>query len=162
MSVLSMLALLMAPAAAKLKGEPHDAGRKIRELEAKIVGLKADLAEARRERDDWRAQAEAWRVRRDAAAERIALEAYYQRVPVRPPAELERRQLYQQAAAQLQAQCNAQAQQAQAAQAQYAAMQNAMAYGQGALLGAQALAPDLWCNCVPSRAQVWAAAGDGA
>jgi hypothetical protein len=28
---------------------------------------------------------------------------------------------------------------------------------QQGLLGAQALNPEMWCNCVPSRAQVWAA-----
>lgn len=35
----------------------------------------------------------------------------------------------------------------------------AQALQNGQLLGAQAINPELWCNCVPSRAQVWAADG---
>jgi hypothetical protein len=61
------------------------------------------------------------------------------------------------------------AQQAQNALAQQNSLQQQNlqnAYGQGLLqhqgLGAQALDNNMWCNCVPSRAQVWTAGGDAA
>jgi hypothetical protein len=133
MSVLSTLALLVTTAAVKSK--PNKADR-VAELEAEIVGLKSDLADARRDVDMWRERALA------------SLDARQpQPQPYMQPAGLQ----------QAQALLNPMA------QAQYAAMQNAQVYGQGlmqhGLLGAQALNPGMWCNCVPSRAQVWAAGG---
>jgi hypothetical protein len=133
MSVLSTLALLVTTAAVKSRPKAD----RIAELEAEIVRLKGDLADARREvaeltlvRDDWRARAEVWR-------ERVI--GQYQP----------------------QLQQNAQAQQNQAALQQYAAYQNAQTYGQGLQQGLQCFDPEMWCNCVPSRAQVWAARSDG-
>jgi Tfp pilus assembly protein FimV len=119
MSVLSTLAVLITIAAVKSK--PAD---RAAELEAEIAGLKLDLADARRDRNEWQARAEVWRERALASLQ------------------------HQMAQTQWQA----------AQQVQLAAYQNAQAYGQGltqhqGLLGAQALDPEMWCNCVPSRAQ---------
>jgi hypothetical protein len=142
MSVLSTLALLVTTAAVQSKPKKADC---VAELEAEIAGLKAELAELRLVRDDWRARADVWR---ECALASLA--------PVEPP----RHQAYQQAQAALLGQM-AQTQQNQAALQQYAAMQDGRYLGtpyqsQG-LLGAQALNPEMWRNCVPSRAQVWAA-----
>jgi hypothetical protein len=68
---------------------------------------------------------------------------------------------YQQNASLLQqnaqlAQCNQYQQQHQ----QLAAQNGLQNYHQG-LLGVQALNHEMFCNCVPSRAQVWAAQGNG-
>ena len=94
------------------------------------------IAELEAQRDDWRARAEAWRAR---AITNI------------PPTQ----ELQWYAAAQQLAQQN------QAYQQQNAKMVQQNLYQQG-LLGAQGLNPELFCNCVPSRAQVWAARPDGA
>jgi len=130
MSVLSTLALLVTTAAVQSK--PKKAER-VAELEAEIAGLKAELAELRLVRDDWRASADVWR------------ECALASLDARPP------------------QAEALVGQNQAALQQYAAMQDgrylAMQYQNRGLLGAQALNPEMWCNCVPSRAQVWAASG---
>jgi hypothetical protein len=141
MSVLSTLALLVTTAAVKSKPKAD----RVAELEAEIAGLKIDLADARRDVDMWRERALA------------SLDA-------RPP----QPQPYMQPAGLQQAQALlSQMAQAQYQNAQYAAMQNAQVYGQGVmqqqgmqqqgLLGAQALNPEMWCNCLPSRSQVWAA-----
>ena len=170
MSVLSTLALLMLPAAIKPKAEPEgDVSDKAhpRFIAGYDAGLKdgrLELAELRRDRDDWRSRADAWRAR---AIERI--EAASPRHP------LDGAQIGRPTALQAQ-QLQGLAQQAQNALAQqnnlqqHAAMQqnlqNAQLYGQILLqhqgLGAQALNNDMWCNCVPSRAQVWTACGDAA
>ena len=104
-----------------------------------IADLEAQRDELRRERDDWRARAEAWRARAIT--------------DIPPTQELQ----WYAAAQQLAQQNQAYQQLAQMAQQnQLAAQQNAAVYGPG-------VDPELWCNCVPSRAQVWAARpGDGA
>jgi hypothetical protein len=183
MSVLSTLALLVTTAA--VKSRPKKADR-VAEFEAEIAGLKIDLADARRdldhalsERDALRYELLRYEVERDLLRHG---DHPLQQIPAgpdfRPPVPLggqhaapqamtpQWRQNLQNAQAQQWAQQNAQAQQNQAAmQQQYAAMQNAQIYGQGLCqqglaqqLGAQA---EMWCNCVPSRAQVWAARNDG-
>jgi hypothetical protein len=159
MSVLSTLALLVTTAAvksrpnrddqmAKLKAELADARREL-ELERQVTAVRErDLAEARRDRDDWRERAEAWRERAEAR-------------PIIPLGGQHVGQLAQQNGLQ-------QALLSQMAQSSYqnAQYQNAQAYAQclaqhQGLLGAQALDLEM-CNCVPSRAQVWAARlGDG-
>ena len=137
MSVLSTLALLVTAASAKLRPAREDPARAIADLEAQ-------RDELRRERDDWRARAEAWRAR---AITNIPPTQELQWYAARPQ--------YHQAQQQL-------AQQNQAYQQQNAQMAQQNLYQQG-LLGAQGLNPELFCNCVPSRAQVWAARpGDGA
>jgi predicted nucleic acid-binding Zn-ribbon protein len=116
---------------AAVKSKPKKADR-VAALEAEIAGLKGDLADVRRDLDQALSQHDALRD------------------------ELERRLLR-----------HGEHRRNQAALQQYAALQNAQAqvYGQGlaqqqGLLGAQALG-EMWCNCVPSRAQVWAARNDG-
>ena len=146
MTVLSTLALLVTAASAKLRPEREDPARAIAELEAQ-------RDELRRERDDWRARAEAWRER---AIDRIDARPPQPAGPDFRPPELARAQELQWYAAQQQL-----AQQSQSYQ-QHAQMAQQNLYQQG-LLGAQARNPELLCNCVPSRAQVWAARpGDGA
>jgi hypothetical protein len=178
MSVSSILAFVLAGVAAKSrapsdvgdKGDPrfiagYEAGLNDGKLEAKakIAELEEDIAianaQARRDQDlidAWRERAlaiippEPWRGQQSAAA---ALQQY---------AALQRAQLQSQSLAQYsqQAQCNAQ--QAMNAQTFYAQAQYGQAQlGQGlpamGLLGAQNLIDaELWCNCVPSRSQVWA------
>lgn len=145
MSVLSTLALLAAAASARIKPKPDP---RVAELEAQIAKIAED-------RDMWRERA--------SDALRRANDAPYQTAPrpagpdFRPP-ELARAQELQWAMHQSQ-------QNAQLAQHHQAAMQqnlqNGLMYGQGLQMlgGAQALNPELWCNCVPSRSQVWAAMG---
>jgi hypothetical protein len=154
MSLLSTLALLMLPAAIKPKAD------RTAELEAEIVGLKVDLADARRDRDDWRSRADAWRAR---AIERI--EAAPQRHP------LDGAQIGRTTALQAQ-QLQGLAQYAQHALAQQVSqqqdnamqqnLQNAAIYGQGLLQHQGLFDNEMWCNCVPSRAQAWTAGGDAA
>ena len=146
MSVLSTLALLVTAASAKLRPEREDPARAIADLEAQ-------RDELRRERDDWRARAEAWRER---AIDRIDARPPQPAGPDFRPPELARLQELQWYAAAQQL-----AQQNQAYQQQNAKMVQQNLYQQG-LLGAQGLNPELFCNCVPSRAQVWAARPDGA
>ena len=98
-----------------------------------IAELEAQRDELRRERDDWRARAEAWRARA---------------ITDIPPTQ----ELQWYAAAQQLAQQMAQ-------QNQLAAMQTPN-YQQG-LLGAQALNPSMFCNCVPARHDMFLT-GDGA
>lgn len=171
MSVLSTLALLVTTAA--VKSRPKKADR-VAELEAEIVGLKVDLADARRDVDRALSERDALQRALERAQARHG-EHPLQQIPAGPdfrPAGLQQAQALalQQYAQQAQCQNALVAQ-----QAQYAAMQDAQVYGhalmqqglaqQQGLLGDQnlrnfALNPELWCNCVPSRAQVWAARDD--
>ena len=160
MSVLSTLALLVTSAAVKVRPSPEgDVSDKAhpRFIAGYDAGLKdgrLEHDELRRERDDWRARAEAWRER---AIDRIDARPPLPAGPDFRPPELARTQELQWYAAQQQYhQAN------QANQQQNAQMAQQNLYQQG-LLGAQGLNPELFCNCVPSRAQVWAARpGDGA
>ena len=122
MSVLSTLALLVTAASAKLRPAREDPARAIADLEAQ-------RDELRRERDDWRARAEAWRARAIT--------------DIPPTQELQWYAAAQQLAQQM-------AQQNQAYQQQNAKMVQQNLYQQG-LLGAQGLNPELFCNCVPAR-----------
>jgi hypothetical protein len=131
-----------------------------------VAELEAKLADARRERDDWQARAQAWRAR---SLERIEARPPQAAGPnFRPPDE------HGLLGAQGQQLAQYSQQNAPLTQQQYAAMHQNLqnAHGQGlmlqnehGLLGAQSLLSglnEMWCNCVPSRAQVWAAHGDGA
>jgi hypothetical protein len=151
MSVLSTLALLMLPGALKAKvvADPEQ-----EDLKRALADRDAEIADLRRERDFYRNE--------------LRLEREYPvRVPqpagpdFRPPELARAQELQWQAQAQAQmayAQQNAQmAQQDQAANLQQN-LQNGL-YGQALMQGAQALNPWVFCNCVPSRAQVWAANG---
>jgi hypothetical protein len=138
MSVLTTLALLMLPGALKAKLEHNREA----ELAAEIVGLKIDLADARRDRDDWRVRAEAWRERALANIPAVALPQ-----PAGPdfrPPHIARRQDMAAQQQQAQAMQGGLAQYAQAAQQDYGLAQ----------MQAQALQNP---NCAPSRSQVWAA-----
>lgn len=154
MSVLSTLALLMLPGALKAKvvADPEQ-----EDLKRALADRDAEIADLRRMRDFYRSEL------------RFARE-YPVRVPqpagpdFRPPAQYCsccRGALAQYAQANLsQMQQNAQmAQQHQAANLQQN-LQNGLS-GQGLMQGAQALQSGFgeFCNCVPSRAQVWAANG---
>ena len=150
MSVLSTLALLVT-AAVRPKPKPS--------LFKLIDALEARVAFLEGERDDWRARAEAWRER---AIDRIDARPPQPAGPDFRPPELARAQELQWYAAQQQLaqqsqnyqQCAQMAQQNQLAAQQN--LYNPAVYGPG-------VDPELWCNCVPSRAQVWAARpGDGA
>jgi hypothetical protein len=155
MSISSILAFVAAGVAAKVKSGQvaRPSEDRIAELEARIAELEDDIAaandQARRDQD----LIDMWRERALYAVPAGAA------VPARPPdvAALppDVAALQQQAAAYHN----------QAALAQYQGLQNHAAqnaqafYGQGlgALLGAQSLIDaELFCNCVPSRSQVWA------
>jgi hypothetical protein len=157
MSVSSILAFVLAGAAARAKNptESRSEARELAKLKARIAELEdaigAANAQARRDQeliDSWRARALAPPAGFGAPVPQFAL---------------------QRAAAAAQAQAQ-QAQQAQAYQAlAYSQQQNALAqqaqaqpyqHGLANSLGAQSLIDaELWCNCVPSRSQVWAAHG---
>jgi hypothetical protein len=178
MSVLSTLALLVTTAAVKSRAKAD----RTAELEAEIVGLKSDLADARRDLDQALSERDALR---DELERRLLRHGEHplQQIPAgpdfRPPMPLGGQQVGQlaqqnvagpqQAQAllgQIMAQAQCQVAQQAYQNAQYAAMQNVQSYDQGllqqqGLFGAQALNPEMWCNCVPSRAQVWAARNDG-
>jgi hypothetical protein len=171
MSLLSMLGLMItaATAVAKLpKPDPRDqeiAGLKIDLADAQRVGAmwreraessERDLRQAELERDLFRCDAHRWRERaidrNFAAFQALQQPSLQQYTGSQPPQ-------YQEmiAAANLQ---NAQMQ-AQMGLISYRAPSSEFQ----ALLGqAQAfpgLNPEVWCNCVPSRAQVWVAMGGG-
>lgn len=157
MSALSLFALLVAPLALKPKKPDVEPA----EL---ILNLRRELADLRRERDQALSDL-AFERRANERASRVALEVLsggFQVPAPQPPAGFGQAPEYaalQQAAAAMQSQ----------AMAQHQAMQAQNFYNQGALsglgqamglLGAQNLIDtELWCNCVPSRAQVWAANG---
>jgi hypothetical protein len=101
----------------------------------RAAGLEAEIAGLKLDLADARRDVDMWRERALASLDACPPQPYMQ--------------------AQAQVIQMAQAQQNQ--QRQYVAMQGLMQH-QG-LLGAQALDPGMWCNCVPSRAQVWAASG---
>jgi len=142
MSVLSTLALLVTTAVKSRRSPEGDVSDKAhpRFIAGYDAGLKdgrLEIAELKVDLADARRDRDDWRAQ--AEAWRVRQEA---------AAEMGQAELY----------AYVQAQYAQqASQQQYAAMQqnlqNAQAFGQG---------NELWCNCVPSRAQVWASgAGDG-
>jgi hypothetical protein len=169
MSVLSTLALLVTTAAVQSKPKKAD---RVAELEAEIAGLKIDLADARRDLDQALSERDALR---DELERRLLRHGEHplQQIPAgpdfRPPIPLGGQHSTGHLAQDNNGLQQAQAQQnQQISQQEYAAMQqNALAYGQAllqhqqqGLLGAQALDQEMWCNCVPSRAQVWAARND--
>jgi hypothetical protein len=141
MSVLSSLALLIAAAVKPKFGNNNVVAK----LEARIAELKDDVAranvQARRDQeliDLWRERALEWRQQQQA--QMLQAQAYQQ----------------QQALHYGLAQYNAQqAMNAQNfyAQAPFGQAQLGQALG---LIGTQSLNAELWCNCVPSRSQVWA------
>lgn len=151
MSVLSTLALLVSAA---FRPKPD---RQIERLERELATERslslhwlgeaqrviAEKRELERERDMWR----------ERALRPIPLGGQHFRPPERGQA------LLQQYARAQQHNEALLAQQAQVAQQQYGAMQQTHYPHQQA--GAQALDPGMFCNCVPSRAQVWAAERDG-
>jgi hypothetical protein len=154
MSVLSTLALLVT-AAARPKRD------RVAELADEIIRLNVELGDARRELE----------LERNCTTglqrqlERALLghgDHPLQQIPAGPdfrPPGLARAQELQWAQAQSQQQWAGMQQNAQMAQQhQLAGMQHGQYLGQG-LLGAQALNSEMWCNCVPSRSQVWAADG---
>ena len=164
MSVLSTLALLVTTAAVRPKAD------RTAEFEAEIAGLKDGLADARRALDHALSERDALREELERRLLRHG-EHPLQQIPAgpdfRPPMPLGGQhvgQLAQQNA--LQQAVLGHLQQNQAVmQQQYVAMQNAQCGHQGLAqqLGAQnlqALDPEMVCNCVPSRAQVWAARND--
>jgi len=169
MSVLSTLALLVTTAAVKSRPKAD----RTAELETEIVGLKIDLAGARRDLDHALSERDALR---EELARRLLRHGDHprQQIPAgpdfRPPVPLGGQHIGQLAQQNGLQQAQAQALLNQAVmQQQYAAMQNGQ-YLQGliqhqGLLGAQGLAqslnPEMWCNCVPSRAQVWASGVGG-
>lgn len=152
MSVSSMLAFVLAGAA--VKNRRADRPDKIAALNAEIAALKVDLADARRDRDQARADLKAYERQASERASRVALEALQAARPAgpdfRPPhiAQMQQAALLQQA----------QAQHYQAAQ-NYNSLLNQQHFAQQAqlgqamrLLGAQSLInAELWCNCVPAR-----------
>lgn len=157
MSVSSILAFVLAGAAAKAKSV--QVARRSDDRIAELIALRIDNADLRRELDQARADYDALRRATDFGHSH-GLQAPQPAGPdFRPP----HIALQQQAAAlQMQAQANMQAQQAQLAQ--YQGLQNAY-QNQGLAqnlagmgwLGAQNLIDaELFCNCVPSRSQVWA------
>ena len=166
MSVLSALALFLTAGAAAASrraggqddnspsrdGRPSERPKRIAELEARVAELEDAIAtanaHARRDQeliDLWRERALA-AIPGPQAAPQILLH--------------QMAQAQNAAAAQLvqydhQAQYH-QAQQAQ--QVQYHQAQQRLGQAMG-LLGAQMIDAELYCNCVPSRSQVWAANG---
>jgi len=169
MSVSSLLAFVLAGVAARTKSRRSEddpvghavmkqMARELREAKARVAELEDDIAaanaQARRDQD----LIDIWRER--ALAFNNALPT-----PLQQQAALRHAQ-YQQAANALQNQTLAQynAQQAMNAQNFYAAVPQSLAQGQlgqaiGLLGAANLIDAELWCNCVPSRAQVWAATG---
>jgi type II secretory pathway component PulJ len=157
MSVSSLLAFVLAGVAARSKSVARRSEDRIAELEARVAALEDDIAaanaQARRDQDlidIWRERALAFNAPPPPRQQQGGLLSVAQ---------------YQQAAAALQNQTLAQynAQQAMNAQNFYAGVPQSLAQGQLGqaigLLGSANLLIDaeLWCNCVPSRAQVWAA-----
>jgi hypothetical protein len=174
MSVSSILAFVLAGAAAKAKSVQvarpsedivgravmKEMARELREAKARIADLEDDIARANVQ---YRRDQELIDLWRERALVNVPALPQPAGPDFRPPhiAQMQAQAALQQMQARhenqvsqnLLAQYNAQQQ--GLAQMQMAA-QNAMVYGQGLMHGAQAI-NDLWCNCVPSRAQVWAA-----
>jgi hypothetical protein len=172
MSVSSILAFVLAGVAAKNRRAPGDVGDKTHprfiagydaglsdgklEARAKIAALEDDIARANVQARRDQELIDSWRERALANIPQPAGPDF------RPP-HIAARQL-QAAALQQQAQLQSQSLAQYSPQAQYNAQQAMNAqnfYQQGlpnnALLGAQSLIDaELWCNCVPSRSQVWA------
>jgi hypothetical protein len=160
MSVSSILAFVLAGVAAKAKSvqvarrsEDDPVGhavmkqmaRELREAQARIAELEDDVARANVQ---YRRDQELIDIWRERALANIPPAGFGQQYPAGP--DFRPSQIALQAQLQTAQMNAANAQQAQLAQ--YAAMQNP------ALLGAQNLInAELWCNCVPSRSQVWAA-----
>jgi hypothetical protein len=139
MSVLSTLALLATAASARIKPKPDP---RVAELEAQIAKIAED-------RDMWRDRA-----MRPVAEQQDAIERQARIMA----AAMQSQQLQW---AMHQSQQNAQLAQYHHQASMQQNLQNGQMYGQGLQMlgGAQALNPELWCNCVPSRSQVWAAMG---
>jgi hypothetical protein len=128
MSILSTLALLSTALVAR-RPEPD----RVEELELELEGLKAQLDSVREDALRWQALAESWRARYEAIGQ----------------VEQRLNQAASAAAAQQYAQMQMAAAQNQAAMQ----AQNFYDQGLGQMNGMQAF--DGFCNCVPSRAQVW-------
>jgi hypothetical protein len=167
MSVSSILAFVLAGVAAKNRR----ADRQDEKQGAELIALRIDNADLRRrveelEDDGARANVQYRRDQelidtwRERALSIPAVRPEWQR-PAGPDFRPPHIALQQDAAVLQQYAAVQQAQANQAQLAQYAAQQNAQNYGLGGamgLLGAQNLIDaELWCNCVPSRSQVWAA-----
>jgi hypothetical protein len=131
MSVLSTLALLVTAAARPKPKRVAQLADEIIRLNLELGEREAQIAKIAEDRDMWR-----------------------ERAVIAPPMNGRNALAYAQQNAGLAQQNSLLAQQQYAGSGTW---QNAQVYGQGMMLGAQALDPELWCNCVPSRSQVWAA-----
>lgn len=163
MSVSSILAFVLAGAVAKNRRADRRDEKRIAELIARIASLEHDVARANAQAKRDQELIDIWRARAlsggypEPALQRPAGPDF------RPPHVAQQQaQLLQSQAAMQQMQLAQQSQGlAQYAQgAQYNAQQNLQNYQHShiGLLGAQGLIDaELWCNCVPSRSQVWAA-----
>jgi hypothetical protein len=159
MSISSILAFVFAGAAAlKAKPDRRDENRQ------ELIALRVDNADLRRrvdeltiERDELNAQ-----IRRDQdVIDTWRARAFYAEMPdgAAVPVPVPQMSLYldaqrraRNAQAALVAYANAQHNQMAAQQnLQMAAQQNLAAYQNQGLLGAQTFDPQLWCNCVPAR-----------
>jgi hypothetical protein len=133
MSLAATIALMTTAVVAKLRPPDLDVEttKRIAELERQVEELEVRLDAARQEAREWEALSSSWRARYEQTV-----------LPY----------------AQAQAQMNAMQMQYAAAQNQMAAQQSPF-YGQGLSQMQRALNPDFdgFCNCVPSRSQVWAA-----
>lgn len=149
MSALSLFALLVAPFALKPKKpdvEPAELIAEISALKVDNADLRRELATARDDYDTLRAETARWRER--------ALSNIPAPQPLAGFGQAPDYAALQQAAAAMQSQA-AQNNQRAPGLGQFGQLGQAMG-----LLGAQNLIDaELWCNCVPSRAQVWAANG---
>jgi tRNA U38,U39,U40 pseudouridine synthase TruA len=125
---MSLFALMTAAVVAKLRPNPDvETTKRIAELERQIEELEVRLDSARTEAKDWEVVSSAWRARYEQA--------------VFPYAQAQQQQMA--AALQHQAAMNA----------QMAMQANSLHQYQQGMLGAQNF--DGFCNCVPSRSQMW-------
>jgi hypothetical protein len=134
MSVLSTLAFVVVAGVKKLISDPRDA--EIAALKTQVDNLNRELGLMEIDRDDWRWRQRNWRPAGPDFRPQAGIGGLMQATP-----ELDA-QYRAQMSAQAQAQMNMQA---------YQAYQNVMNQN---MLGED----HRWCNCVPSRSQVWAAA----
>jgi uncharacterized coiled-coil protein SlyX len=140
MTVLTTMALMVTAIAKNLRADRQDEKR-IAKLEARIAELEDAIATANAQARRDQELIDLWRERALATPARQVVE-------FRPPQSA----LHQQAAGLQAAQAHLQQMANQAQTAQYQAMQQAMVFRQGAMLGAQGLIDaELWCNCVPAR-----------
>jgi hypothetical protein len=154
MSISSLFAFVLAGAAVKNRADRREANR-IAELEARIGELEDAIATANAHARRDQELIDLWRERALAAIPGPPPQAAPQ-IPLRQAAAQQAQAALQQQYAAAAMQQNALAQQQQQNALAQANYQNLGLAG----LGAQGLIDaQFFCNCVPSRSQVWAAAG---